>query len=86
MQKYKNLLLEVKKVFPESQFVKLIVRTSLQESISMEADIDKVMDALNKANGYFNEDIKGLNKCYKKPGESCELGFDGGIFVTNKKI
>ena len=83
MEKYKNLLREVKKVFPDAQDVRLIVYTSAQDRIKMEADVKKVLDALDVVGDGFKEFTKGMNAC-AITGIGVEVDFNGKIFVTEK--
>lgn len=81
MEKYKNILREIKKVFPEVQDVRLIVYTSTQDRIFMEADVKKVLEALDIVGDNFKE-TQDMNGC-AITGSGVEFDFNGKIFVTD---
>lgn len=84
MQKYKDILREIKKVFPGAQHVSLVIHTNTSDRIMMQADVEKVMIALDATEDAFKESDTRSLRLANKTMDSAQLSFDGSIFVTDK--
>lgn len=80
MEKYKRIIREIKKVFPEATDIRLVVFTSTGERSLFSADIKGLMDAEDVCQEMENNDIKEMSLTLN----GSDLTFSGKIFVTNE--